>query len=118
MHAIENGYGICGSQIKQLLTLIAVDISLSSGAVAARDALINSLTDTLKVYKNELAPGTVSSKQLMAPENMKLLPLYVLGIFKHVCVCSSQDRSSLLHSRLFVSTTCTPLTSALTQWCC
>ena len=56
------------------------------GVVSARDALINTLTDTLKAYKSELAPGTVSANQLMAPETMKLLPLYLLGIFKHVCI--------------------------------
>jgi protein transport protein SEC24 len=68
-----------------LLANKAVERSLSHKLEDARDALINKLVDILGVYKATMtSAGSGASPQLVISENMKFLPLLVLGLLKHV----------------------------------
>jgi protein transport protein SEC24 len=50
----------------------------------ARDAIVNKLVDLMGVYKTHvLGSGQGSTPQLTAPDNLKLLPLFALGLIKH-----------------------------------
>ncbi|XP_076998690.1 protein transport protein Sec24B isoform X3 [Tamandua tetradactyla] len=63
-----------------LLANMAVDRSVSSSLSDARDALVNAVVDSLSAYGS-----TVSNLQhsaLIAPNSLKLFPLYVLALLK------------------------------------
>ncbi|XP_054846009.1 protein transport protein Sec24B isoform X1 [Eublepharis macularius] len=63
-----------------LLANMAVDRSVSSSLSDARDALVNAVVDSLSAYMS-----TVSNLQqtaLIAPNSLRLFPLYVLALFK------------------------------------
>ncbi|XP_062055737.1 protein transport protein Sec24B isoform X3 [Lepus europaeus] len=63
-----------------LLANMAVDRSVSSSLSDARDALVNAVVDSLSAYGS-----TVSNFQhsaLIAPNSLKLFPLYVLALLK------------------------------------
>ncbi|XP_026354957.2 protein transport protein Sec24B isoform X4 [Ursus maritimus] len=63
-----------------LLANMAVDRSISSSLSDARDALVNAVVDSLSAYGS-----TVSNLQhsaLVAPNSLKLFPLYVLALLK------------------------------------
>lgn len=75
-------YGADQQAIVGLLTKMAVDRSLSSSMSDARDALINACVDAIAAFKTvngSNQPG------LLVPPSLKLLPLYILAILKHVC---------------------------------
>lgn len=65
-----------------LLSKMAVDRSLSSNLSDARDAFLNATVDVLGAYK--MAQNLPSAGGLLAPTNLSLFPLYVLGLLKHV----------------------------------
>lgn len=59
-----------------------MDRSVSSSLSDARDALVNAVVDSLSAYGS-----TVSNFQhsaLIAPNSLKLFPLYVLALLKQV----------------------------------
>ena len=60
---------------------MAVDRSLQSSLSDARDALINAAIDMLSAYK---LSQSSSGSGLMAPDNLKLLPLYIIALLKCV----------------------------------
>jgi protein transport protein SEC24 len=66
-----------------LLAKMAVDRSLTSNLADARDAFINATVDVLSAFRvaQNLPTGTGS---LVASQNLALLPLYILGLLKHV----------------------------------
>lgn len=65
--------------IISLLAKMAVDKSVESSLSDAREALINAVTDILTSYKAVQAyPGN----GLLIPNNLKLMPLYVLALLK------------------------------------
>lgn len=66
-----------------LLAKMAVDRSLSSSISDAKEALINACIDLLNSFKLTLSSGQTSGT-LMAPISAKLVPLYVLGLLKHI----------------------------------
>lgn len=70
-----------------LLTKMAVERAITARLEDARDALVNKCVDMLGVYKASFAsPG--ANPQLLACDNLKLLPLMTLSIIKCVCgVC-------------------------------
>lgn len=71
--------------IATLLANKAVERALSSRLEDARDALTNKVSDILTTYKNTMTGGGGgASAQLSLCENMKFLPLLVLGLLKHV----------------------------------
>jgi len=67
--------------IASLLSKMAVDRCLSSSLGDSREALMNACQDSLKVYRSELS-GQLGTTNLLAPSNLKLLPLYVLALLK------------------------------------
>lgn len=60
----------------------AVDRSHESSLSDARDAFINVAIDVLSAYKL-LHPSGVHNS-LLAPYNLRLLPLYILALLKYV----------------------------------
>ena len=72
---------------KALATLLsnkAIERSQSAKLEDARDALINKTVDILGTYKSTMTSGGGASAQLMIADNMKMLPLLLLGLLKHV----------------------------------
>ncbi|EFP89154.2 uncharacterized protein PGTG_14995 [Puccinia graminis f. sp. tritici CRL 75-36-700-3] len=71
--------------IATLLANKAVERSMQARLEDARDAVTNKLVDILGTYKATMtAAGTGPSPQLVISENMKILPLLLLGLLKHV----------------------------------
>lgn len=63
----------------------AVERCMSGSLEDARNAVTNRLGDMLSVYKNQVtSSGSGASAQLAVPDNLKLLPLLVCGLVKHV----------------------------------
>lgn len=56
--------------------------SMQASLTDAREAFINAAVDVLSAYKFSLNMGQ-SSTGLLAPECLKLLPLYIAAILKH-----------------------------------
>eukprot|EP00005_Dracoamoeba_jomungandri_P012792 CAMPEP_0174270286 /NCGR_PEP_ID=MMETSP0439-20130205/43913_1 /TAXON_ID=0 /ORGANISM="Stereomyxa ramosa, Strain Chinc5" /LENGTH=642 /DNA_ID=CAMNT_0015359519 /DNA_START=782 /DNA_END=2707 /DNA_ORIENTATION=- len=57
----------------------------------ARQALLNKCIDILKVYRANFASPSTSTKQLLLPQSLKLLPLYTLAIIKNTAFRSGAD---------------------------
>ncbi|CAH7665815.1 Sec23/Sec24 trunk domain-domain-containing protein [Phakopsora pachyrhizi] len=71
--------------IATLLANKAVERSMQARLEDARDAITNKLVDILGSYKSTMtAAGTGPSPQLVISENLKILPLILLGLLKHV----------------------------------
>ena len=66
-----------------LLGKMAVERALTSKLEDARDALINKCVDILGVYKANFT-SSGQNPQLIASDNLKFLPLFVLSLLKHV----------------------------------
>lgn len=65
-----------------LLAKMAVDRSLTSSLSDARDAFINATVDIFQAFK--IAQNLPqNSGSIVAPENLSLLPLYILALLKH-----------------------------------
>ncbi|KAK4053239.1 COPII subunit [Microbotryomycetes sp. JL221] len=68
-----------------LLANKAVERSTQSKLEDARDAVINKMVDILGTYKATMtSTGNGPSPQLVVAENMKFLPLLMLGLLKHI----------------------------------
>lgn len=71
--------------IATLLANKAVERSITHKLEDARDALFSKMMDILGAYKTSMtAAGAGASAQLAIPENLKLLPVLVLGLLKNV----------------------------------
>ncbi|XP_066587390.1 protein transport protein Sec24A [Prorops nasuta] len=79
-----------------LLSKMAVDRSQQSSLSDARDALINVAIDVLSAYK---LSQSVGSGGLLAPESLKLLPLYIIALLK--CIAFRAGTSTRLDDRVF-----------------
>ncbi|XP_022902983.2 protein transport protein Sec24A [Onthophagus taurus] len=66
-----------------LLAKMAVDRSMQSSLLDAREAFLNVAIDILTSYKIQLNLGS-STNGLMAPNNLRLLPLYISALLKSV----------------------------------
>ncbi|KFV43878.1 Protein transport protein Sec24B, partial [Tyto alba] len=64
-----------------LLANMAVDRSVSSSLSDARDALVNAVVDSLSAYMS--TASNLQQSMLIAPNSLKLFPLYVLALLKH-----------------------------------
>lgn len=72
-----------------LLANKAVERSLSHKLEDARDAVFNKLVEILQTYKSSMtAAGAGASAQLAVGENMKMLPVLILGLLKNVRLVS------------------------------
>ena len=47
---------------------------------------MNACQDSMKVYRSELS-GQRGTTNILAPSNLKLLPLYILALLKFVSIC-------------------------------
>uniref|UniRef100_A0A7M4EE43 SEC24 homolog B, COPII coat complex component n=1 Tax=Crocodylus porosus TaxID=8502 RepID=A0A7M4EE43_CROPO len=63
-----------------LLANMAVDRSVSSSLSDARDALVNAVVDSLSAYMSTVS--NLQQSTLIAPNSLKLFPLYVLALLK------------------------------------
>ncbi|NXL95450.1 SC24B protein, partial [Alectura lathami] len=63
-----------------LLANMAVDRSVSSSLSDARDALVNAVVDSLSAYMS--TASNLQQSMLIAPNSLKLFPLYVLALLK------------------------------------
>lgn len=80
--------------IATLLANKAVERCITHKLEDSRDALFNKLVEILTAYKASMtAAGAGASAQLAVSENLKMLPVLVLGLLKNVC-----RRFSFLHS--------------------
>lgn len=62
----------------------AVDRSVSSSLSDARDALVNAVVDSLAAYMS--TASNLQQSMLIAPNSLKLFPLYILALLKQVCM--------------------------------
>ncbi|SCZ98643.1 BZ3500_MvSof-1268-A1-R1_Chr3-1g05521 [Microbotryum saponariae] len=68
-----------------LLADKAVERCMQAKLEDARDAIMNKLIDILGTYKATMtSSGSGASPQLVCAENMKFLPLLMLGLIKHI----------------------------------
>ncbi|KAE9406669.1 protein transporter SEC24 [Gymnopus androsaceus JB14] len=73
-----------------LLANKAVERSLSHKLEDARDAVFNKLVEILQTYKSSMtAAGAGASAQLAVGENLKMLPVLILGLLKNVGIRQS-----------------------------
>ncbi|XP_076684300.1 protein transport protein Sec24AB isoform X1 [Andrena cerasifolii] len=79
-----------------LLSKMAVDRSQQSSLSDARDALINVAIDVLSAYK---LTQTAAAGGLLVPGSLKLLPLYIISLFK--CLAFRSGTSTRLDDRVF-----------------
>lgn len=76
--------------IATLLANKAVERCITHKLEDARDALFNKLVEILQAYKASMtAAGAGASAQLAISENMKMLPVLVLGLLKNVGIRQS-----------------------------
>ena len=61
----------------------AVDKSVMNSVGDARDAIVNVCVDSLSSFKGTLASGQTMGT-LMVPHSLRLLPVYMLALLKHV----------------------------------
>lgn len=64
------------------IVISAVDRAVQSSLSDAREAFVNVVADVLSAYK--LTQSSNTSGLLLAPSNLRLLPLYILALLKHV----------------------------------
>ena len=74
--------------IATLLANKAVERSLTHKLEDARDAVTNKMVEILQTYKASMtAAGAGASAQLAICENLKMLPVLLLGLLKNVSSC-------------------------------
>ncbi|XP_037524077.1 protein transport protein Sec24A isoform X2 [Rhipicephalus sanguineus] len=66
-----------------MLCKMAVDRSLSSSVVDAREAMVNACLDLIQAFKTTLNAGQAAALGLPIPHCARLVPLYVLALMKH-----------------------------------
>ncbi|KAJ3166384.1 COPII subunit [Geranomyces variabilis] len=91
--------------LASLLSKKAIERALSSKLEDARDALMYKLDDILGAYKSAFT-SSGQSVQLLVPENLKLLPLLILGLLKNATFRATStipsDVRSYLMAMLYV----------------
>lgn len=71
--------------ITNYLTHRAIEKALSSSLADGRELLLRSVVDILNVYKKDLIPGNVTgSSPLQLSTNLRMLPLLLFALTKHV----------------------------------
>eukprot|EP00299_Pterocystis_sp_00344_P018599 c9281_g1_i2.p1 GENE.c9281_g1_i2~~c9281_g1_i2.p1 ORF type:complete len:437 (+),score=92.94 c9281_g1_i2:1-1311(+) len=79
---------------------------LESNFGKVREYLMKVCVDLLAAYRSSCVPASTSSGQLILPETLKLLPLFVLSMTKHPMLRSGADvRADLRISSLFTAAT-------------
>ena len=70
--------------IMAYITNKAVEKAMSSSLEDGRNLVTNNLAAMLTIYKNQVTSAAGASAQLAVPDNLKLLPLLLCGLLKHV----------------------------------
>jgi len=83
--------------IAGLLAKMAVDRAIQSSLSDAREAFVNVVADVLSAFK--LTQSGSSAGCILAPSSLRLLPLYILALLKHVAFRIGQ--STRLDDRVF-----------------
>lgn len=84
--------------IASLLANKAVERSLTHKLEDSRDAILQCMVDILSSYKSSMtAAGAGASAQLAVSENLKMLPVLVLGLLKNVKFLFILLESLLIH---------------------
>lgn len=87
--------------IATLLANKAVERSITHKLEDSRDALFNKMVEILSAYKASMtAAGAGASAQLAISENLKMLPVLVLGLLKNVSVYTGTDQEFVSDSSL------------------
>lgn len=73
---------ICCSYQLWILSVLAVDRSVTSSLGDARDALTNAAIDSLSSYGQNVL--TIKQPGLLSPVCLRLFPLFVLALLKQV----------------------------------
>lgn len=85
--------------IATLLANKAVERSMQAKLEDARDAVLNKIVDILGTYKATMtAAGSGPTPQLVISENLKMLPMLLLGLLKHVGLRQSSQIPSDMRS--------------------
>ncbi|KAI8911333.1 Sec23/Sec24 trunk domain-containing protein, partial [Powellomyces hirtus] len=91
--------------LASLLSKKAIERALSSKIEDARDALMYKLDDILGAYKSAFT-SSGQAVQLLVPDNLKLLPLFVLGLLKNAAFRATStvpsDLRAFLMAMLYV----------------
>lgn len=82
-----------------LLSKMAVDRSLQTSVTDARDAFINATVDVMSAFRLVMNMPQGTSGQLMMPQNLSLMALYILALLKHTAF--RVGTSTRLDDRLF-----------------
>ena len=87
--------------IATLLANKAVERSLTHKLEDAREAVFQKLVDILQTYKSSMtAAGAGASAQLSISDNLKMLPVLVLGLLKNVGASSCLGHIFLISATL------------------
>ncbi|KAK3738631.1 hypothetical protein RRG08_006729 [Elysia crispata] len=90
--------------IAALLAKMAVDRSLNSAISDARDAMMNASLDALGAYAQQIPSSQRSSNTILAPQSLRLMPMYMLAMLKSVAF--SLAGSSKVDTRVFAMQQC------------
>lgn len=93
-----------------LMGRIAIDTALNSRLLDGAEKLQNTCLELLRAYRSLCPPQAKTTSQLLLPESLKLLPLYVLGLMKsglfaQAADIKADDRTYLFH--LYSTMACT-----------
>ncbi|XP_033830147.1 protein transport protein Sec24B [Periophthalmus magnuspinnatus] len=80
-----------------LLANMAIDRSVSSGLLDARDALVNAVVDLVGAYRSSVS--NLQQSGLVLPSSMRLFPLYILALLKQKALRTGT--STRLDERVF-----------------
>uniref|UniRef100_A0A7N9AKY7 SEC24 homolog B, COPII coat complex component n=1 Tax=Mastacembelus armatus TaxID=205130 RepID=A0A7N9AKY7_9TELE len=80
-----------------LLANMAIDRSISSSLLDARDALVNAVVDLVSAYKSNVS--NLQQSGLVLPAAMRLFPLYILALLKQKALRTGT--STRLDERVF-----------------
>lgn len=85
-----------------LMGRVALETATTSRLLDGAEKLQNSCLDLLRAYRSLCPPQAKTTSQLLLPDNLKLLPLYVLGLMKsslfaQAADIKADDRSALLY---------------------
>ncbi|XP_043911455.1 protein transport protein Sec24A-like [Protopterus annectens] len=82
--------GVDAEAIIGMLSKMAVEISVASSTVCAKEAVIKSICDILSQHRATISEHR-TSRALVVPYSLRHLSLYVLGLLKQVAFQSSAD---------------------------
>jgi len=83
-----------------LMARIAVEAALNSRLLDGAEKLQHSCMELMRTYRSLCPPQAKTTAQLLLPESLKLLPLYVLGLMKSAVFNPSTEVRADEHSAI------------------